>query len=418
MPSSVITTLLASTLAHSPSTNDSFVHLFEWPYESIALECEQQLAPSGFKAIQISPVNEVISNETWWARYQPVTFDKFTSRSGNEEQLKTMIERCNSVGIDVYADVVINHTADYGGEGVGTAGTEWKIKQHPMFDPSHYHSHCIIEDYGNADEVQNCQLGALPDLDTSQPYVQKQLRDYINRLSEMGIKGFRIDAAKHMHPADIDKILTGVTSWRFLEVIGNPIAGPELQPEAYQALGAVTDFNIAHQFREALSNQGDWSKLMFSAPSYSSVTFVDNHDTERHDAKQYQHGASDNLYRQAQILLLLGAPGYPKLLSGFQYDNKDAAAPDATPCSEPWRCWHREPSLVQATKLRKQYGHLDIQNWQVIDHKLVHFTREDSLWVVVNSGELQTIDVPVGWQDTVGSSTLTIKKGEEKIFAR
>jgi len=417
MPSSVVTTLLASTLTYSPSPNDTFVHLFEWPYDAIAQECEQQLAPAGYKAIQISPVNEVISDATWWARYQPVTFDKFDGRSGNEQQLKKMISRCNQVGIDVYADVVINHTADYGGEGVGTSGTPWKLKQHPIFNASHYHSHCVIQDYGNAEEVQNCQLGALPDLDTSQPYVRRQLREYIRRLADMGIRGFRIDAAKHIHPNDIESILTGVNNWRFLEVIGNPIAGPELQPEAYQHLGAVTDLSIAYQFREALSNQGDWSKLLFKSPSYSSITFVDNHDTERHDAQHYQHGANDNLYRQAQLLLLLGAPGYPKLLSGFKYQSKDAAAPKAAPCSDPWRCWHRDPSLINAVALRKQYGHLELRNWQVIDNSLVHFERGDQLWVVVNSGETTTIDVPIKWHKIVGAPRLTINKGEEKIFA-
>ncbi len=396
----MLATLTAAILAaNAPTQGDSFVHLFEWPYQAIANECEQHLAPAGVAAIQISPANEVIDTPTWWARYQPVTFDKFDGRSGTKADMKEMLARCNAVGVKVYADVVINHTADYGGEGTGTAGTKWRIKHHPRLTPKHYHAQCTIKDYSNTFEVQNCQLGALPDLDTSSPYVQTMLNEYVTTLGEFGFAGFRIDAAKHISPIDLEAILEGVNQWRFLEVIGNDQAPAALQPPAYAHLGAVTDFAPSYQFRQVLEHT-DWRKLSIDDVPYESVDFVDNHDTERHGARAYQHGASDELYRQAQIVLLLTSNGYPKLLSGFKYDDKDAMAPAAVPCSGSWRCWHRDPQIQTAIALRKETAQLSIDYWSSDnDGSTLVFSRSNALLAFVNSGQATEVSVPKFWQD-------------------
>ncbi|VDK83896.1 unnamed protein product [Cylicostephanus goldi] len=44
----------------------------------------------------------------WWVRYQPVSY-KLISRSGNEEEFKDMVDRCNKVGVRIIVDAVINH---------------------------------------------------------------------------------------------------------------------------------------------------------------------------------------------------------------------------------------------------------------------------------------------------------------------
>jgi len=385
-------------LRNSPNAGDSFVHLFEWPYEAIAQECEQELVHSPIKAIQISPVNEVIDHPTWWARYQPVTFDNFNSRSGDETAMKDMLARCDAAGINVYADVVINHTSDYGGEGIGTGGTPWKIKQHPGLSANHYHNLCTIKDYTNTYEVQNCQLGALPDLDTANPYVQKMLNHYIQRLASFGFAGFRIDAAKHISPKDLAAILEGVEQWRFLEVIGNPAAPADLQPPAYAHLGAVTDFSPAYQFQQVLETN-DWRKLKLDTVNYEAVDFVDNHDTERHGAKAYQHGATDALYRQVQIALLLGSTGYSKILSGYKYDDKDAAAPSQAPCSAPWQCWHRDSQILTAARLRKLLADEPVSDLEYSNNgNALIIERGDKLLAILNNGPKLRIEVMPKWQ--------------------
>src|SRR5215217_5378630 len=87
-----------------------FVHLFEWKWTDIAQECERFLGPKGFAGIQISPPEEhiVAPGNPWWERYQPVSY-KLDSRSGTRAELADMVKRCKVVGVDIYADAVINH---------------------------------------------------------------------------------------------------------------------------------------------------------------------------------------------------------------------------------------------------------------------------------------------------------------------
>ena len=55
--------------------------------------------------------------------------------------------------------------------------------------------------------VQNCDLLGLADLDTESPAVCSRLAAYMSRLKYIGVAGFRIDAAKHMPAADVAHIL-------------------------------------------------------------------------------------------------------------------------------------------------------------------------------------------------------------------
>lgn len=54
--------------------------------------------------LQVSPPNEhiVIMQSTvqrpWWERYQPVSY-KLVTRSGDENAFKSMVDRCNAVGV-------------------------------------------------------------------------------------------------------------------------------------------------------------------------------------------------------------------------------------------------------------------------------------------------------------------------------
>jgi len=59
-------------------------------------------------------------------------------------------------------------------------------------------------------QIRNCRLVSLLDLDLSKPCVLCKIATFLNRLIEIGVAGFRIDAAKHMWPAELQLILNGV----------------------------------------------------------------------------------------------------------------------------------------------------------------------------------------------------------------
>ncbi len=57
-------------------------------------------------------------------------------------------------------------------------------------------------------QVRNCRLVGLPDLVLSKDYVSDKIAEYMNRLISIGVAGFRIDAAKHMWPNDLNKLIS------------------------------------------------------------------------------------------------------------------------------------------------------------------------------------------------------------------
>ncbi|MGO1594525.1 MAG: alpha-amylase family glycosyl hydrolase, partial [Ancrocorticia sp.] len=63
-----------------------------------------------------------------------------------------------------------------------------------------------ISDYTNRWEVQTCRLVGLSDLNTSKSEVQDTIAGYLNKLADMGVEGFRIDAVKHIPQADMEAI--------------------------------------------------------------------------------------------------------------------------------------------------------------------------------------------------------------------
>nr|CAD7462396.1 unnamed protein product [Timema tahoe] len=61
------------------------------------------LSREAMNLLQVSPVNENLvvmsdGNRPWWERYQPISYN-ITTRSGNKEQFKDMIRRCNQKGV-------------------------------------------------------------------------------------------------------------------------------------------------------------------------------------------------------------------------------------------------------------------------------------------------------------------------------
>ena len=96
------------------SDSGVFAHLFEWPWNDIAQECENFLGPMGYQAVKVSPPQEHVNRPEWWARYQVASY-KLHSRSGTPAEFAQMIKRCRAAGVDVYVDAIINHMTGLNG---------------------------------------------------------------------------------------------------------------------------------------------------------------------------------------------------------------------------------------------------------------------------------------------------------------
>lgn len=216
----------ASSPYHNPHYSpghDGFVQLFEWRWSSIASECENFLGPFKFGGVQLSPPNEnkvwEDKGRPWYERYQPVSYELET-RSGSRVDFIDMVNRCNAAGVRIYVDAVINHmTGKNPEQGTGTGGSNYdaKNKSYPTvpYDSTHFNPDrpCWDENDPNYIDENNkelrekvCPLHALSDLDQGQEYVRDKIVGYMNDLIDIGVAGFRIDAAQHMYATDLEVI--------------------------------------------------------------------------------------------------------------------------------------------------------------------------------------------------------------------
>ncbi|XP_042319992.1 pancreatic alpha-amylase-like isoform X5 [Sceloporus undulatus] len=366
----------------------SIVHLFEWRWADVALECERYLAPNGFAAVQVSPPNEnlVIMNpwRPWWERYQPISY-KLCSRSGNENEFRDMVTRCNNVG------------------------------------------------------VRNCRLCGLVDLAQSREDVRSKIAGYMNHLVDLGVAGFRIDASKHIWPEDINAILNKVnnlnTRWFikgsrpfiYQEVID--LGGEAVQSSEYFRNGRVTEFKYGAQLGNVLrkwngekmanlKNLGENWSLM---PSDKAIVFVDNHDNQR------GHGAggasiltfwNPRLYKMALGFMLAHPYGFTRIISSYRWprdiqhgkdlndwigppSNSDGTIkpvtinPDGS-CGNGWVCEHRWNQIRNMVMFRNVVHRQPITNWWDNNNQ-VAFGRDGKGFIVFNNDDRNlSISLPTG----------------------
>ena len=248
----------------NPGPRDVIVHLFEWPWASIASECTNVLGPKGFGAVQVSPPQEhvVLAGQgyPWWQDYQPVSY-QLVSRRGNRAAFASMVQTCHNAGVKIYVDAVINHMAGGASTGSGSAGSTYSHYSYPAvpYGSNDFH-HCgrngndDIVNWTDRWEVQNCELVDLSDLATESAYVRGKLAAYLNDLISLGVDGFRIDAAKHMPVADLQAIFGQLNGspYIFHEVIEGGAA--RSRPAEYAGIGDVTEFRygdvVGNAFRD------------------------------------------------------------------------------------------------------------------------------------------------------------------------
>jgi alpha-amylase len=316
-----------------------------------------------------------------------------------------MVQRCADAGVDIYADTLTNHMASVGsGEGVaGSAYTEYNYPVPYEFDDFH---HCgrydddIIRDYQDLWEIQNCMLGTLADLDTANPSVQSKIAGYLNDLLDLGVAGFRMDAAKHMSYEDIHDILQIVDGdpLVFQEVIDR--GGEAIDANDYLGNGSVTEFKFPMVMVEAFE-KGDLASLNgFDSqpgwlPADQAIIFVDNHDLQRGHAgpaeiMNYKDGAR---YDIAVAFMLAYPYGYPMVMSSYRFEDSDQGPPDSAPiskndaCDDAWVCEHRRGSIANMVKFRRATAGTGIVNWKIVGDDVLSFGRGDKGHVVINIGE-------------------------------
>ena len=272
----------------------AIVEMFGWPDDDIAQECKH-IAEAGYLGVKVFPHQEQVmstqpfENELnpWYFMYQPVSY-RLQGRMGSRAQLRNMIKTCRSYGVRVYADAVVNHMSGGGNDAQehrnpNAACTYWPGKQSsanetqsPYYTPSYtfgtnswgqprnvleypavpygpmdFHCDKACNSWANPMNLNTGWLTGLTDLDTSKEYVRQRIADYFVDLLSIGITGFRVDAAKHIHPVDLAAIFK-----KFKDGMGG-----DLPEDWFTWLEVLT---------------GGESQLLMGDSDYSYSTFFEN----------------------------------------------------------------------------------------------------------------------------------------------
>ena len=426
----VVRPTLGSTYRPSghAAAGDVLVHLFEWKWTDVASECEAVLGPAGYKAVQVSPPQEaaVVAGFPWWQRYQPVSYNIDRSRSGTRAEFASMVTRCKAAGVDIYVDAVLNHMT--AGSGTGSNGTVYTKYSYPgTWQQADFHAPCAVTNYSDAANVQDCELVGLADLNTGSTSVRQTLANYLIGLARLGVAGFRIDAAKHMQPVELDSIvsLTNRTlaaegrsiPYYFAEVIdygGEAVHATDYLGLGYASGGSsdITEFKVrgvsdkflntgAQRVADLRSfSPSNWGIM----PSDKAVVFLENHDTQR-DATNPGLGYRNGQTYRLGMVYLLGQPyGYPSVMSSYAFDRGSQAGRDAGPPSDgagntnavtcassletaavgTWVCEHRDPTLRAMVAFRRTVAGTPLTwNWDD-GQNAIAFSRGTKGFVVIN----------------------------------
>lgn len=290
------------------SAKGNIFHAFCWKYSDIKARLGD-LKNAGFKNIQISPVQQPKGGGAeWWAFYQPLSFSiANNSKLGTKAELTELCTEAESMGISIIADIVFNHMANINDSELepdgtpkvfaGVADYEPYIYEHRNDEGGNATFHHNPNAKGSGAITQVYQYGKLPDLNTANPVVQQRALDLLKECIDVGIDGFRFDAAKHIETPDDPeyasdfwpntlgvakqyyKTLTGKELFAYGEVLGGPDGGRDIS--YYTKLMRVTDDAYAGGITSALTGEASKALAEYTKKTDADnlITWVESHDT-------------------------------------------------------------------------------------------------------------------------------------------
>jgi hypothetical protein len=232
---------------------------------------------------------------------------------GSAEELADMCRAASERDMIVIADLVFNHMATVASSG------EWSRAQHdkgfeqellrrleqrfaPLTrDDFHPWKPCRQEDWDNENRFDVWGDGVWCDLKPTKRVLDIH-KQHVDQLLRCGVKGFRFDAAKHIHPPTLGNYASYIRAkcpdaFIYFEVLSADVSMHE------QTIGIATstDFDLCIKLRDILVHSRDPRHIaQLPMLSYDAVRFARNHDTIHNEAMAQQWG-----YRSDAAVLTL-----------------------------------------------------------------------------------------------------------------
>lgn len=270
----------------------TILHCFDWKYTDIIAELPN-IAEAGFTSIQTSPAQMPAGSDKWYWLYQPLGFYVPDSQPlDTKAELQKLCSEAEKYGIYIVVDVVANHLA----------GDHSNI-QDDLKDSQYWHNESGGIDYSNRWQITHRDLG-MPDINSEHSYVQQVVKNYLTDLKDLGVDGYRFDAAKHISLPSEDCAFWSSIQIPGMYYYGEILDGPggssnESLMKEYTNYMSVTDDSygktVLHSFvgGNVTSSIGNWSERGVSKDKL--VYWGESHDTYSNDG---DYGDNTSLYNQ------------------------------------------------------------------------------------------------------------------------
>ncbi|MFM5540452.1 alpha-amylase family glycosyl hydrolase [Aeromonas veronii] len=404
--------------------NRPILHMFNTDYADITRQADD-IASQGFGAVLISPPytwrddGPYTSEEKkgqWYHCYQPEDLRSVDNPHGNLQGLHEMVWVLRARGIDVIADIPLNFMGIGGEAGAGgndnkgtlqypsvdirkARGT--KIKQHPgvveaqrlvryihdqnrkpieQFLTQPYtsahdfeSSRSDVTDWECLKNIQENRLDGMPKVKPNQWMIEAQ-RQYLSELRKIGIKGYRIDAEKHMTSEHFSRVFTpdiidgmtvfGETITNGYDSTWNEYHKNRLQKQSN--IGAY-DFPLQNEMIEAFKIHGNLQRLAFlpgksptDIPVRQSVTFSINHDIPNNGSIFGHMLFSDPVDELLANAYIFSLPIRTPLLFSDGRVQSSVSSVSVTNSTviggKAWTDWWKSPEVARMVKFNNENG--------------------------------------------------------------
>lgn len=232
---------------------------------------------------------QLMGQGKWYYQYQPTDWTIGNYQLGTEQEFAEMCAEAHRYGVKVIVDIVPNHTAS------DTSAVSQSLIDAAGGIDKLYHSNYQknIVNYSSRIECTSYSLSGLPDVNTENHAYQDYLIAYLKKLIDDGADGVRYDAAKHIALPDDPTAENNVRNdfWeRIPEAVGKErfqygevLQGDNDCTEKYiPYIGHVTASDYGKQLRGLLAGRMLNAKMLedfMIGYDPAAVTWVESHDT-------------------------------------------------------------------------------------------------------------------------------------------
>jgi glycosidase len=262
---------------------------------------------------------------------------------GTLDDYRVFIAKAHEMDMIVLLDLVANHTSNQHPwfEKASSGNKRYRdyyvwSDNEEVFENDPYRWHQVRDKNGNPEDGERYYglfWWEMPDLNYDEPGVREEMID-IGRywLEEIGIDGFRLDAAEHIYPPEeLEKTLDWWEEFRKamkeinpdVFIVGEVWGGSEkTSPYLKSGFDAGFDFELSDTIRKSILSGRDlgiietlksiYTKYREANPGFQDATILTNHDMERVMTEFNRD------YNKASVAaaLLLTLPGNPVIYYG------------------------------------------------------------------------------------------------------